>query len=49
MLPGPVAENLEIPAVGRNSSLSLTEREMATDVNRQWMRYRDKMPSQGSE
>ena len=44
MLPGPVAENLEIASVGRCSSLSLTERELATDLTKQWVKYRDRMP-----
>jgi hypothetical protein len=49
MLPGAVAENLEIAAVNRTSSLSLAEREMATDLTKQWMRYHDKVPSQRPE
>ena len=49
MLPGPVAENLEIAAVSRHSSLILAEQEMATDVSKQWIKYRDKVPPNRQE
>ena len=42
-------KNLEITAVNRNSSLSLAEREMATDLSKQWIKYRDKVPPNRQE
>ena len=41
LLPGPVAEHLEIAQVSRNSSLSLCERELSTELNKKWLTYQD--------
>ena len=47
-LPGHVAENLEIAQVSRNSSMSLLEREMATDLTSKWLKYQEKLPNRRS-
>jgi len=41
-------QSLETAHVNRNSSLSLVEREMATDLTNKWMKYHDKLPGRRS-
>ena len=42
LLPGAVAENLEITDVNKYSSLSLAERELAAELTSKWHKYSEK-------
>ena len=42
LLPGAEAENLEITDLGKDSSLSLAERELATSLTNKWQKYVEK-------